>query len=106
MSKDEQRNRLLERMTNKDKNWEFSFNDVKEREYWDDYQAIFADMLEATSTEYSPWYVLPADDEWHTRRIVTEVMIDTIEALNPEFPKISAENQDKLDEYIEKLKNE
>ncbi|MCE4956556.1 PPK2 family polyphosphate kinase [Macrococcoides caseolyticum] len=106
MSKDEQRDRLLERMTNKNKNWEFSFNDVKEREYWDDYQKIFAEMLEATSTEHSPWYILPADDEWHTRRIVTEVMIDTIERLNPEFPEISAENQDKLYEYIEKLKNE
>ncbi|WP_414047471.1 PPK2 family polyphosphate kinase [Macrococcus equi] len=106
MSKDEQRNRLLERMTNKDKNWEFSFNDVKEREYWDDYQKIFAEMLEATSTEHSPWYILPADDEWHTRRIVTEVMIDTIERLNPEFPEISQEHQDKLNEYIEKLKND
>ncbi|WP_414045235.1 PPK2 family polyphosphate kinase [Macrococcus equi] len=106
MSKDEQRDRLLERMTNKDKNWEFSFNDVKEREYWDDYQKIFAEMLEATSTEHSPWYILPADDEWHTRRIVTEVMIDTIERLNPEFPEISQEHQDKLNEYIEKLKND
>lgn len=106
MSKDEQRERLLERMTNKDKNWEFSFNDVKEREHWDDYQKIFAEMLEATSTEHSPWYILPADDEWHTRRIVTEVMIETIEQLNPQFPEISQENRDKLDEYIDKLKND
>lgn len=106
MSKDEQRERLLERMTNKDKNWEFSFNDVKEREHWDDYQKIFAEMIEATSTEHSPWYILPADDEWHTRRIVTEVMIDTIEQLNPQFPEISQEDRDKLDEYIDKLKND
>lgn len=106
MSKDEQRDRLLERMTNKDKNWEFSFNDVKEREYWDDYQKIFSEMLEATSTEHSPWFILPADDEWHTRRIVTEVMIDTIERLKPEFPEISQEDQEKLEEYINKLKND
>ncbi|WP_414051993.1 PPK2 family polyphosphate kinase [Macrococcus animalis] len=106
MSKDEQRKRLLERMTNKEKNWEFSFNDVKEREHWDEYQEIFAEMLEATSTEHSPWYILPADDEWHTRRIVTEVMINTIDQLNPKFPEISPENQEKLDEYIQKLKKD
>ncbi|WP_414044322.1 PPK2 family polyphosphate kinase [Macrococcus animalis] len=106
MSKDEQRKRLLERMTNKEKNWEFSFNDVKEREHWDEYQEIFAEMLEATSTEHSPWYILPADDEWHTRRIVTEVMINKIDQLNPKFPEISPENQEKLDEYIQKLKKD
>lgn len=106
MSKDEQRNRLLERMTNKDKNWEFSFNDVKEREYWDDYQNIFAEMLDATSTEHSPWFILPADDEWHTRRIVTEIMIDTIERLDPEFPEISQEDKAKMDDYIKKLRND
>lgn len=65
---------------------------------------IFSEMLEATSTEHSPWFILPADDEWHTRRIVTEVMIDTIKRLKPEFPEISQENQQKLEEYINKLK--
>lgn len=106
MSHEEQRNRLLERMTNPDKNWEFSFNDVKEREYWEDYQKLFSEMLEETSTEYSPWYVLPADDEWHTRRIVTEVMIEKIKSLNPKFPTISQEDKEDLDKAIERLKNE
>lgn len=106
MSHEEQRNRLLERMTNPDKNWEFSFNDVKEREYWEDYQKLFSEMLEETSTEYSPWYVLPADDEWHTRRIVTEVMIEKIKSLNPQFPTISQEDKEDLDKAIERLKNE
>lgn len=106
MSKEEQKNRLLERMKNPDKNWEFSFNDVKEREHWDEYQSIFEDMLSRTSTEYSPWYVLPADDEWYSRRIISEVMIDLIESLNPEFPKISGEDREELNKYIEKLENE
>jgi len=106
MSHEEQRNRLLERMTNPDKNWEFSFNDVKEREYWEDYQQLFSEMLEETSTEHSPWYVLPADDEWHTRRIVTEVMIEKIKSLNPQFPTISQEDKEDLDKAIERLKNE
>lgn len=106
MSSEEQRNRLLERMTNPDKNWEFSFNDVKEREYWEDYQKLFSEMLEETSTEHSPWYVLPADDEWHTRRIVTEVMIEKIKSLNPQFPTISQEDKEDLDKAIERLKNE
>lgn len=106
MSHEEQRNRLLERMTNPDKNWEFSFNDVKEREYWEDYQQLFSEMLEETSTEHSPWYVLPADDEWHTRRIVTKVMIEKIKSLNPQFPTISQEDKEDLDKAIERLKNE
>ncbi|UBH08687.1 PPK2 family polyphosphate kinase [Macrococcus armenti] len=106
MSYEEQRNRLIERMTNPEKNWEFSFNDVKERQYWDDYQAIFKEMLEETSTEHSPWYVLPADDEWHTRQIVTEVMIDTIKQLKPEFPTISDEDKADLDKALDMLKNE
>lgn len=106
MSHEEQRNRLLERMTNPDKNWEFSFNDVKEREYWEDYQQLFSEMLEETSTDHSPWYVLPADDEWHTRRIVTEVMIEKIKSLNPQFPTISQEDKEDLDKAIERLKNE
>lgn len=106
VSKEEQRKRLLERMKDPKKNWEFSFNDVREREHWDSYQEVFEDMLRHTSTEHAPWYVLPADDEWYSRYIITEVMIELLEKLDPQFPEISDEDRQKLNEYIEKLENE
>ncbi|MBS2967783.1 polyphosphate--nucleotide phosphotransferase [Metabacillus sp. KIGAM252] len=106
MSKDEQKNRLLERMKNPKKNWEFSFSDVEEREHWDSYQHIFEDMLNNTSTEYAPWHILPADDEWYSRYIITKTMVECLEKIDPQFPEISEENRKKLNEYIEKLENE
>ncbi|MBM7578084.1 PPK2 family polyphosphate kinase [Jeotgalibacillus terrae] len=106
MSKEEQRERLLERMKDPEKNWEFSFNDVKERRHWDQYQEVFEDMLSNTSTEFAPWYVLPADDEWYSRYIITEVMVDCLEKIDPQFPEISDEDREKLDEAIEELENE
>jgi len=106
VSKEEQRKRLLERMKNPKKNWEFSFNDVKEREHWDEYQDIFEDMLAHTSTDYAPWHVLPADDEWYSRYLVSEVMNELLEKIDPQFPEISEEDQEELDKYIEKLENE
>ncbi|TWT01428.1 PPK2 family polyphosphate kinase [Planomicrobium sp. CPCC 101079] len=106
MSKEEQKKRLLERMKNPDKNWEFSFNDVKERQHWDGYQHIFEDMLNHTSTEYAPWYVLPADDEWYSRYIVAEVMVELLEKINPKYPTISGEEKEKLDEAIKLLEEE
>lgn len=106
MSKEEQKRRLLERMKDPSKNWEFSFNDVKERQHWEGYQEIFEDLLTKTSKEHAPWYILPADDEWHSRYIVTEVMIDLLEQLNPQFPEISGEEREKLDEAIQQLENE
>ena len=106
MSKDEQKERFLKRMKDPDKQWKFSFSDVEERKKWDDYQKVFEDMLNNTSTGHSPWYILPADDEWHTRRIITEAMIHVLEGINPEFPKISGEDKKKLDKYIKELENE
>ena len=106
VSKEEQRKRLLERMKDPQKNWEFSFSDVEEREHWDDYQQIFEDMLNHTSTEYAPWYVLPADSEQDSRLIIANVMNDLLKKLDPQFPVISGEDQEKLDEYIRKLEAE
>ena len=106
MSKDAQKERFLERMKDPDKQWEFSFSDVEERKQWNDYQKVFEDMLNNTSTQHSPWYILPADDEWHTRRIITEAMIHVLEGINPEFPEISGEDKKKLDKYIKELENE
>lgn len=106
MSKDEQKDRLLERMKNREKHWEFSFSDIEEREYWDDYQKVFEEMLNHTSTTYCPWYVLPADDEWHSRRLVTEIMIELMEKLDPKYPTYTGEDLKRLKKEIKKLENE
>ncbi|MBT2569643.1 PPK2 family polyphosphate kinase [Planococcus sp. ISL-110] len=103
MSYDEQRRRLLERMKNPKKNWEFSFNDVKERVHWDGYQEIFEDLLNNTSTEYAPWYALPADDEWFSRYIISEVMVKALEQIDPEYPEIMGEEKAELEKAIRKL---
>ncbi|HSP21145.1 MAG TPA: PPK2 family polyphosphate kinase [Planococcus sp. (in: firmicutes)] len=106
MSKEEQKNRLLERMKDPEKNWEFSFSDVEEREHWDGYQNIFEEMLNNTSTEHAPWYVLPADNEWFSRYIVAEAMVKVLENIDPEFPEILGEAREKLDKAIKKMEQE
>ncbi|WP_422122558.1 PPK2 family polyphosphate kinase [Planococcus sp. X10-3] len=106
VSKEEQRTRLLERMKDPQKNWEFSFSDVEEREHWDDYQKIFEDMLNNTSTDHAPWYILPADNEQYSRYIIANVMNELLTKLDPQFPVISDEDKEKLDEYISKLEQE
>lgn len=106
VSKEVQRDRLLERLKDPKKNWEFSFSDVEERKHWDDYQAIFEDMLSNTSTERMPWHILPADDDWFARYIVSEVMIDVLEKINPQFPTFTEDEQERIDEAIATLENE
>lgn len=106
VSKEEQRKRLLERMKDPQKNWEFSFSDVEEREHWDDFQRIFEDMLNNTSTDEAPWYILPADDEQYSRYIIAAAMNKLLGELDPQFPVIGDEDQEKLDEYIKRLEAE
>lgn len=106
VSKEEQKKRLLKRMKDPEKNWEFSFNDVKEREHWDGYQEIFEDLLSKTSTESAPWYILPADDEDFSRYVITEAMIELLEKIDPQFPEITGEEKEKLNEAIEMLEKE
>lgn len=106
VSKEVQRDRLLERLKDSSKNWEFSFNDVEERKHWDDYQDIFEDMLSNTATKRAPWFVLPADDDWYARYIVSTIMIDVLEDIDPQFPTFSEDEQDRIDEAIATLENE
>ncbi|WP_214819764.1 MULTISPECIES: PPK2 family polyphosphate kinase [unclassified Exiguobacterium] len=106
VSKEKQRDRLLERLKDPKKNWEFSFSDVEERQYWDDYQKIFEEMITHTSTDVSPWYILPADDEWYSRYIISSVMIDVLERIDPQYPTFSEEELERIDEAIQMLENE
>lgn len=105
VSKDEQRKRLLERIENPKKNAEFSFSDLDDRKNWDKYQVAFEEMLNNTSTELAPWYVLPADNPWLSRKIATLALIETIEKMNPKYPTFSADEKKKAEKIAEKLKN-
>ncbi|WP_215114575.1 PPK2 family polyphosphate kinase [Exiguobacterium sp. s70] len=106
VSKEVQRDRLLERLKDPSKNWEFSFNDVEERKHWDDYQDIFEDMLSNTASKHAPWFVLPADDDWYARYIVSTIMIDVLEDIDPQFPTFTEDEQERIDEAIQTLENE
>ena len=73
-----------------DHSWKFSVDDVKERQYWDDYQEAFSQMLTNTSTESAPWYVIPADRNWLRNLAVATVLVETLRRLDPRFPVIPA----------------
>ena len=88
VSKKEQKKRFLERLDNPDKNWKFSASDATEREYWDHYMAAYEDMIRQTATPEAPWYVVPADNKWFTRRVVAAAVIDALAGLKLEFPKV------------------
>jgi PPK2 family polyphosphate:nucleotide phosphotransferase len=96
LSKEEQRRRFLRRIDYPEKNWKFNANDVKEREHWDDYQVAFSQMLSATSSEWAPWYVIPADHKWFARVAVAAVLVHTLEEIDPQFPTVSDEARDAL----------
>ena len=91
VSKGEQKRRFLERLDNPEKNWKFSANDIKERAFWGDYMTAYEDMIRHTSTPEAPWYVVPADNKWFTRTVVAAVVIETLDALNLHYPKVSNE---------------
>jgi PPK2 family polyphosphate:nucleotide phosphotransferase len=89
LSKEEQRRRFLRRIDYPEKNWKFSANDVTERRYWDAYQTAFSQMLSATSTEHAPWYVIPSDHKWFLRVAVAAVLVNTLAAIDPQYPTIA-----------------
>ena len=106
MSKDEQKERFLERLEKREKNHEFSFSDIDDRKNWDEYQKTFEEMLNNTATEDAPWYVLPADNPWLSRKIATIALIDAIENINPEYPSFDSDEEEKAKKIIEDLKND
>lgn len=86
ISKDEQAERLRARLATPEKQWKFATGDLAERERWNDYQAAFEDMLSRTSTDWAPWYVVPADRKWYRNLVVSEVVIAALESLDMSFP--------------------
>jgi len=106
VSKEEQRRRFLARLDEPQKNWKFSLSDAKEREHWDDYMAAYEDMLEQTSTEHAPWYVIPADHKWFMRMAAADIIVSTLEKLKPEYPTITEEKRRELEAARKALEQE
>jgi len=96
VSKEEQGRRFQERATQPEKNWKFSAADMKERERWDDYMNAYDDLFNHTSTEWAPWYIVPADNKWFTRMSVAAVLYNTMKNLNLAYPAVSEEQQKAL----------
>jgi polyphosphate kinase 2 (PPK2 family) len=86
ISKDEQKRRLESRLENPDKLWKFSKNDIQERLRWDDYQLAFEDAINYCSTDYAPWYVIPANKKWYRNLVIARTIANTLEAMNPQYP--------------------
>jgi PPK2 family polyphosphate:nucleotide phosphotransferase len=87
ISKDEQRRRLQERLSNEEKRWKFRPSDLDDRARWDAFQAAYEDVLRLTSTAGAPWHVIPADHKWYRNWAVSTLIVDTLRALDPQFPE-------------------
>ncbi|MFW0715424.1 polyphosphate kinase 2 family protein [Pedobacter sp. N23S346] len=98
VSRDEQKQRFLERIEDPTKNWKFSSGDIKERAHWDKYMSAYQDAINETSTEASPWHVIPADKKWFARLAISEIILERLEKLNLDFPAVSDEEKSKLEE--------
>ena len=103
VSRDEQKKRFLERIENPDKNWKFSASDAKERKYWKEYMNAYEELIKHTATKDSPWYVVPADNKAFARIVVVSAIIDTLDALGLEYPKVSKEKLAELQQVKKEL---
>src|SRR5262245_16375524 len=106
VSRDEQRQRFLKRLEDPEKNWKFSVADLKERAHWDEYQTAYQDMLSATSTEDSPWYVIPADKKWFMRACVADIISTHLRELGLEYPHVDDRDAAALVEAKKQLEAE
>jgi PPK2 family polyphosphate:nucleotide phosphotransferase len=106
LSKKEQKKRFLARLDEPKKNWKFSAGDVKERECWDDYQDAYEDMIRNTATKEAPWHVVPADNKWFTRLVISTVVVETLESLDLAYPKVNAGKKKELEEAKKLLLSE
>ena len=96
VSKEEQTGQLLERIELPEKNWKFRADDLKVRDKYDAYLKCFNEVINRTSTKHSPWYVLPGDQRWYTRYLLTEILLSELKACKPEYPALPPEEAEKL----------
>ncbi|MBV6513072.1 MAG: Polyphosphate:ADP phosphotransferase [Ignavibacteriaceae bacterium] len=103
VSRDEQKKRFLQRLDDPTKNWKFSSSDLKERGFWNEYQKAYEECLNGTSTKYGPWYVVPADKKWYARLLISEVITQTLESFEMDYPKLNEEQMRALEGYRQQL---
>ncbi len=103
LSKEEQRQRFLDRIDEPDKNWKVSPGDIEERKFWKHYRTAYEECLGATSTDDSPWFVVPADDKENARLIVSQIVVDKLEGLGMSYPKVTEERARELQSIRESL---
>ena len=106
VSEKRQKQRLLKRLEDPDKNWKFSLTDLSERSKWDDYMEAYEDMLNQTSTEWAPWYVIPADKKWVTHASISEIIVSQIKKLDLKYPVLSPEQYAALEKAKVELEKE
>ncbi|MGD1021156.1 MAG: polyphosphate kinase 2 family protein [Candidatus Sulfotelmatobacter sp.] len=96
LSKKEQKKRFLARLDEPEKHWKFSEADIHERDYWDDYQGAYEDMIRRTTSKHAPWYVVPADNKWFTHLVVSGAIVETLEELDLAYPKVDAAKEKEI----------
>jgi PPK2 family polyphosphate:nucleotide phosphotransferase len=96
LSKKEQKKRFLARLDEPEKHWKFSEADIHERDYWDDYQKAYEDMIRHTASKHAPWYVVPADNKWFTHLVVAAAIVETLEDLNLSYPEVDAQKRKQI----------
>jgi PPK2 family polyphosphate:nucleotide phosphotransferase len=106
VSRDEQKKRFTERLDESEKHWKFSTADVHERMYWDDYMHAFEEAIRATASKRAPWFVMPADNKWFTRLVVSAAIVEIVAELDLNYPKIEAEQKQELKAAREALDSE
>lgn len=106
ISKDEQKKRFLERLETPEKHWKFSAADLAERAFWKDYMEAFEEALSATSTEWAPWYIIPANHKWVARAAVAGILTSTIGSLHLTYPEVTPEQRQALEEARTQLEEE
>jgi len=106
VSKQEQGQRLIERIEDPAKNWKFEEQDIKEREHWDDYQKAYQEAINATATPTAPWYVVPADDKKNMRLILGKIIVEELKKMDMAYPESTPQRQAELKKLIEIIKNQ
>jgi len=106
VSKEEQRERFLDRLDEPAKNWKFSMADVTERALWNKYQAAYQEMVRHTSSHVAPWYVVPADHKWFARVVIGSAIVSALDGLDLKFPKVDATSLEEFKQVRRALENE
>ncbi len=96
ISKDEQARRFLDRIDEPDKNWKFSFGDLEERKHWDEYMDAYEDMIRNTGTKDAPWHVVPANNKWYARMVISSALAELLGGLDPKFPEVDDDYRRRL----------